>query len=69
MENKYAQNWTRKQQNGRHDGILAAILELYRRVIEIFLNWKCWIKSFCAIQLLKSKLFIIIGYILFARQI
>ena len=33
-ENKYSQNRTRKQQNGRHGGISAAILEFLRRVIE-----------------------------------
>ena len=42
----------------------------YRRVIEIEYNGGgSWIKVFFVIQLLKSKLFIIIGYILFARQI
>ena len=35
-----------------------------------FFNWKCWIiKVIFVIQLLKSKLFIIIGYILFVHQI
>ena len=57
---------TTKQQNGHHDGILAAILE-----------WKTCNWDFFSIENIglslfsntKSKLFIAIGNILFARQI
>ena len=67
-ESRYTQNWTENNKMaammdfGGHFGII----KTYNW--ELF-NWKCWFKSLFVFEILKSKLFVIIGCILFVRQI
>ena len=58
----------KKRQNGRHFGILAAILKILIFICDCFM-WTCWLSHFLTFEQEKTKKLYQIMYLWPARQI